>query len=78
MTLDPRTTTAERIEFETALRPRDGVPIDVSVRIRRAEVPNGTELRWIIRDITPQRRAERELRRMNADLELLVAERTRS
>jgi len=76
MTLDPRATTAQRIEFDTALRPRDGVPIDVSVRIRRADGPNGRELRWIIRDITPQRRAERELRRVNADLEARVADRT--
>ncbi|MFL5560229.1 MAG: ATP-binding protein [Gemmatimonadaceae bacterium] len=74
--LDLRCGAPENIEFDTTIRPRDGEPINVAVRIRRAKGPRNAELRWIIRDVTPQRRAEAELRQINAALEARVAERT--
>jgi signal transduction histidine kinase len=74
--LDLRCGAPENIEFDTTIRPRDGMPIDVSVRIRRAETGRRAELRWLMRDVTAQRRAEGELRRINAELEVRVADRT--
>ena len=74
--LDLRCGAPENIAFDTTIRPRDGAPIDVSVRIRRAENRGRPELRWLMRDVTQQRRAEAELRRVNAELEVRVAERT--
>ena len=74
--LDLRCGAPENIEFDTTIRPRGGEPINVAVRIRRAQGPRSTELRWILRDVTPQRRAEAELRQINAELEARVAERT--
>lgn len=76
--LDLRCGAPDDIEFDTTLHPRGGAPIDVAVRIRRSARGPGerAELRWILRDVTMQRRAESELRRVNAELELRVAERT--
>jgi PAS domain S-box-containing protein len=74
--LDIRHGAPENLEFDTTIRPRDGSPIDVSVRIRRARVETRMELRWSLRDVTAQRRAEAELRRVNAELEVRVAQRT--
>jgi PAS domain S-box-containing protein len=74
--LDLRCGAPENIEFDTTIRPRGGESINVAVRIRRAQGPRSAELRWIIRDVTPQRRAEAELRQINAALETRVAERT--
>jgi PAS domain S-box-containing protein len=74
--LDLRCGAPENIEFDTTIRPRDGNPIDVSVRIRRASTRRNSELRWLMRDVTAQRRAEAELRRINAELEVRVADRT--
>lgn len=74
--LDLRCGAPENIEFDTTIRPRDGDPINVAVRIRRAQGPRAPELRWILRDVTPQRRAEAELRQINAALETRVVERT--
>ena len=74
--LDLRCGAPENIEFDTTIRPRHGDPIDVAVRIRRARGPKSPELRWILRDVTAQRTAQAELRRINADLEARVAERT--
>lgn len=71
-----RNASPDNIDFDTTIRPRDGVPIDVAVRIRRATSGGHSELRWSLRDVTAQRRAEAELRRINAELELRVAERT--
>jgi PAS domain S-box-containing protein len=74
--LDLRCGAPENIDFDTTIRPRDGKPIEVAVRIRRAVTQQGPELRWILRDVTAQRRAEAELRRVNAELEMRVADRT--
>ena len=77
--LDLRSGAPDDIEFDTTLHPRGAAPIEVAVRIRRSRrgpnVPRA-ELRWLLRDVTVQRRAESELRRINAELELRVAERT--
>jgi PAS domain S-box-containing protein len=74
--LDLRCGAPENIAFDTTIRPRDGVPMEVAVRIRRVSGGTRPELRWSLRDVTAQRRAETELRRINAELELRVAERT--
>jgi PAS domain S-box-containing protein len=66
----------ENLEFDTTLRPGNETPIEVSVRFRRAFNGRTPELRWLLRDVTAQRRAEAELRRVNAELEMRVAERT--
>ena len=74
--LDLRCGAPEHIEFDTTIHPRGGTPIDVAVRIRRRQGPGTPELRWILRDVTAQRRAEAELRQANTQLEARVAERT--
>jgi len=74
--LDLRCGAPDEIEFDTTIRPRKGAPIDVAVRIRRGGPPARPELRWSIRDVTAVKKADSELRRLNAELELRVAERT--
>jgi PAS domain S-box-containing protein len=74
--LDLRCGAPENIEFDTTIRPRGGSSLDVAVRIRRGRGPGGPELRWSLRDVTAQRRAESDLRTANAELEARVAERT--
>ena len=77
--LDLRCGAPDDIQFDTTLHPRGAAPMDVAVRIRRSARGLGApraELRWLLRDVTAQRRAEAELRRVNAELEMRVAERT--
>ena len=69
----------ERIEhYETVRRRKDGAMLDVSITISPLYDSSGTitGASAIARDISDRRRAEAEIRRLNADLERRVAERT--
>jgi PAS domain S-box-containing protein len=57
-------------EWETMLQPRQGEPLDVSIRAVMAQKQSdgSTWLRWSIRDIRPQKQIERQLHALNADL----------
>jgi PAS domain S-box-containing protein len=64
-------------EWEIKLAPRNGMPLDVTVSVARIGKENGPALyRWVVRDISRQKRAEAAAREMNRDLELRVAART--
>jgi PAS domain S-box-containing protein len=64
-------------EWEIRLAPRNGTPIHVSVSVARIGKDSGlTTYRWVVRDITRQKRAEASAREVNRDLELRVASRT--
>jgi PAS domain S-box-containing protein len=64
-------------EWEIKLAPRNGMPVHVSVSVARIGKDNGAALyRWVVRDISRQKRAEASAREMNRDLELRVAART--
>jgi PAS domain S-box-containing protein len=64
-------------EWEMQLEPRNRMPIHVSVSVARIGKENGPALyRWIVRDISRQKRAEASARETNRDLELRVAART--
>ena len=64
--------------FETARMRKDGTVLYVSVTISPIRDENGevTGASTIARDITERKRAEEDVRRMNANLEKLVKERT--
>jgi PAS domain S-box-containing protein len=61
------------------LRRRDHAVAIVEVTIARVRdlAPRSVELRWLLRDVTKQKRAEARIRQLNATLEQRVAERTR-
>jgi PAS domain S-box-containing protein len=64
-------------EWEIKLASRNGMPVHVSVSVARIGKDNGAALyRWVVRDISRQKRAEASAREMNRDLELRVAART--
>ncbi|MBV8558356.1 MAG: PAS domain S-box protein [Planctomycetaceae bacterium] len=65
-------------EFDVRLRPRRRAPLDVSIRVSVVYDTFGrpSALRWAIRDISARKRAEEEVRALNATLESRVAERT--
>lgn len=67
----------ETLTVEADGRRRDGSPVPVEVKLRRIETDDGPLLTSALRDITDRRRAEAEIRRLNADLERRVVERTR-
>ena len=76
---DLRTAKADRVlEWEVRLRERRGVAVAAEVRVApvRDRDGNVTSLRWLMRDITERRRTEEEIRRLNADLERRIRERT--
>lgn len=64
--------------FDTVRLRKDGVPIDVSVTVSplRDETDAVVGASTIARDITERKRVERELERLNADLEARVVART--
>ncbi|MGH7650739.1 MAG: PAS domain-containing sensor histidine kinase [Gemmatimonadaceae bacterium] len=69
----------ERIDdWEISVQPRGGYPVPASVSIGRlsASALGNSGFRWIIRDITRRQTAEREVRKLNRELELRVASRT--
>ncbi len=60
------------------MQPRDAKPFSASVKIGAIRDTQGqlTGLRWLIRDVSDLVQAEREVRQLNAELELRVRERT--
>jgi PAS domain S-box-containing protein len=69
---------AQQEWVELRLRPRAGDPLPAEVRVsaRRDATGRTIELRWIARDVTERKRAERRTASLNAELELRVLERT--
>ena len=65
-------------EFDVRLQPRRREPLDVSIRVSVMYDTFGrpSALHWAIRDISARKRAEEEVRALNARLESRVAERT--
>jgi PAS domain S-box-containing protein len=71
-------TGAQQEWLELRLRPRAGEPVPAELRVsaRRDRAGRTIELRWIARDVTERKRAERYMASLNAELELRVVERT--
>ncbi len=65
-------------EWEAVLRARTGVQLHVSIRVTAVRDLAGRPvyLRWLLRDVTEKRRAEEQVRRLNAELEQRVLART--
>ncbi len=68
----------ELMEWEARLQPREGAPMDAALRVNIIRDQDGrlAALRWLVRDITEQKRREAEIRHLNDDLEGRVRERT--
>ncbi len=66
-------------DLAITMQPRHGNSLVASLKIGAIREADGklTGLRWLIRDVSALVRAEREVRQLNAELELRVAERTR-
>jgi two-component system, cell cycle sensor histidine kinase and response regulator CckA len=66
-------------DLTLTLLPRDAPPIETAVTLSVARAPQGgaVGLRWLVRDVTAQRRLEGEIRTLNEELELRVEARTR-
>jgi PAS domain S-box-containing protein len=62
---------------EALARARDGRTVPVEIKLSPLESADGVLLTSAIRDITDRKRAEAEIRSLNADLERRVDERTR-
>ena len=72
-----RTADAEQIlEFETLLRPRDGVPFPASITVGvKNSAPNQPlTLRWLLRDVTLSKQSEDALRDSNQRLYAALSE----
>ncbi|HJQ70511.1 MAG TPA: PAS domain S-box protein [Blastocatellia bacterium] len=69
---------SETFSFELRLLPRHGEPYygALKVGIIRDAAGEVAALRWMLRDISEQKEADREIRALNAELERLIAERT--
>ncbi|HXG92007.1 MAG TPA: ATP-binding protein [Blastocatellia bacterium] len=65
-------------EMETRLHPREGKPLDIGMMVAPIRNAEGKPvmLRWLLRNITERKRAEEEVRKLNAELEQRVKERT--
>ncbi|MBI2876700.1 MAG: response regulator [Candidatus Tectomicrobia bacterium] len=64
-------------EWEVRLQPRNGTPLDAALKVATVrQQGKPVALRWLIRDITGHKRAEEEIRKMNAELEHRMCERT--
>lgn len=66
------------MEWEFRVRPREGDPLDVAVRVSilRNQEGKAAGMRWLVRDITSRKRTEVWIKRLNEDLEHRVRERT--
>jgi two-component system cell cycle sensor histidine kinase/response regulator CckA len=66
-------------DLTLTLLPRDAPPIETAVTLSVARAPQGgaVGLRWLVRDVTAQRRLEAEIRTLNEELEQRVETRTR-
>ncbi len=66
-------------DLTLTLLPRDAPPIATAVTLSVARAPQGgaVGLRWLVRDVTAQRRLEAEIGTLNEELELRVEARTR-
>jgi PAS domain S-box-containing protein len=75
--LDQLSGSSQSDDWEIRLAPRNGMPIHVSVSVARIGKDGApAAYRWIVRDITRQKKAEAAARELNRDLELRVATRT--
>ncbi|HEX3233209.1 MAG TPA: ATP-binding protein [Gemmatimonadales bacterium] len=65
-------------DLTLTLLPRDAAPIETAVTLSVARAPQGgaVGLRWLVRDVTAQRRLEAEIRTLNEELEQRVEART--
>lgn len=66
----------QTVGFETQLRTRSGEPVCISTNVLLKDPEQGL-IEAFVQDITERKRAEAELTRLNADLELRVIDRTR-
>jgi PAS domain S-box-containing protein len=66
-------------DLTLTLLPRDAPPIEAAVTLSVARAPQGgaVGLRWLVRDVTAQRRLESEVQSLNERLEQRVEARTR-
>jgi PAS domain S-box-containing protein len=66
-------------DLTLTLLPRDAPPIEAAVTLSVARAPQGgaVGLRWLVRDVTAQRRLESEVHTLNERLEQRVEARTR-
>lgn len=71
-------TSTAPVNLELRFRPRGGPPFDASLTVAaiRSRPGDAITLRWIVRDITERKNAEREILALNATLEQRVRERT--
>ena len=64
-------------EWEVRLQPSQGRPFDASLAVGLASGPHRDPgLRWLLRDITPRQKMEKDLRQARAELEGRAEERT--
>ncbi len=62
--------------FECRLRRTDGAVLDAEVRLKVFQGAGSGVLQIVVRDVTERKRAEAEIRKLNAELEQRVQERT--
>jgi PAS domain S-box-containing protein len=69
---------SDKFSAELRLRPRDREPFCVALKIglTRDEEGHLAALRWLVRDVSEQKKAEQEIRALNAKLEQQITDRT--